>query len=128
MDNKSLKQIIESRLDKIKKLKDNGVAIYPEKFIVSHSIDQLKNKDTTSNPIKLAGRIISIRSMGNATFVNINDFTGQQQIFFKKNNLPEHQYQNLIKLLDIGDIIGIQGILFFTKTKELTLNAQERRG
>jgi lysyl-tRNA synthetase class 2 len=72
---------------------------------------------------KLAGRVMSLRSFGKSTFAHIKDASGSIQIFFQKATLKE-EYEKIIELLDIGDVIGIKGRPFKTKTGELTINVE----
>ena len=65
------------------------------------------------------------RVMGKATFITIQDVSGQIQLYVARDNLPEGEYQNLISLLDLGDIVGAKGTLFKTKTGELTVRASD---
>src|SRR5690606_22951849 len=72
--------------------------------------------------VAVAGRIMAIRRMGKATFLHVLDQYGKIQIYLKKDELPEF-YENL-KLLDIGDIVGIKGFAFRTKTGEISVHAK----
>jgi len=71
----------------------------------------------------LAGRIVAIRRFGKAAFIHFQDDTGKLQAYFKQDKLGKEQYENF-KLLDIGDIIGVEGKLFRTKTGELTISVE----
>lgn len=71
--------------------------------------------------VRVAGRIVLRRIMGKASFVHIQDVAGRIQVYVKENDLPE-QYEDF-KSLDLGDIIGVHGYLFITKTGELTIHA-----
>ena len=73
--------------------------------------------------VKVAGRIMLKRLMGNASFVSLQDSSGKIQLFITKNNIDADMYNEQFKKWDIGDIIGIEGILFKTKTGELTIKA-----
>ena len=124
--NKSLNQIIKFRLDKLNKVYDHGVDPYPQKFEPKHNNNEIvcdfinfENKAVT-----IAGRIMSMRAMGNASFFTIQDHKGRIQIFLKKDNVGEKKY-DLFKLLDIGDFIGIDGIVFKTKVGEITVRAND---
>ena len=70
-------------------------------------------------PAVVAGRVMLRRVMGKATFITIQDVSGQIQLYVARDNLPEGEYQNTVGLLDLGDIIGVKGTLFKTKTGEL---------
>ncbi|MEE9190125.1 MAG: lysine--tRNA ligase [Candidatus Neomarinimicrobiota bacterium] len=125
-EHKSLNQIIEFRKEKLTKLKENGVNPYPVSYQVSHSavdiIDQFdKFNDKT---VRVAGRIMSLRKMGKAAFCHIQDQTTRLQIYVKRDDLGQDEYQNF-KLLDIGDFIGVKGYVFKTKTGEISVHAQK---
>ncbi|MBA2654160.1 MAG: lysine--tRNA ligase [Gammaproteobacteria bacterium] len=83
------------------------------------SHDQLESQEIN---VSLAGRIMTRRNMGKASFVNLQDRTGRIQLYVKKDDLPEEIYEDF-KDWDLGDIIGITGTLFKTKTDELTIKA-----
>ena len=124
--NKSLKQIIDFRIEKLEKIKSKGIDPFPQKFNPSDfSIDILNNYQLYNDKtVIVAGRIISLRIMGNASFFNIQDNKGRVQIFLKKDKIGEDQY-NLFKLLDIGDFIGIEGVVFKTKVGEISIRAKK---
>ena len=84
--------------------------------------EELKEK---AIPAVVAGRVMLRRVMGKATFITIQDVSGQIQLYVARDNLPEGEYQNTVGLLDLGDIIGVKGTLFKTKTGELTVRASE---
>lgn len=76
--------------------------------------------------VKVAGRMVLRRIMGKAAFLHIQDMSGQIQAYLKRDDLPEGQYQ-VFKDWDLGDIIGVEGYLFKTKTGELSVHAQNVR-
>ena len=76
--------------------------------------------------VKIAGRIMLRRLMGKASFVHIQDSSGRIQIYLKENELPEGVYE-IFKHWDIGDIIGVEGTVFKTKTGELSIKADHVR-
>ena len=122
-EQKSLKQIIDYRIEKINQLRDNGIEPYPYSFKKDYDIfnvldseNKLKDKSFT-----LAGRIISLRSMGKASFMNIQDETEKIQLYIKNDLIGLDNYDKIVKYLDIGDIIGVEGVLFRTKTDQLSL-------
>ncbi|MEW8957107.1 lysine--tRNA ligase [Clostridium sp.] len=114
------------RIKKLEKLYETGIEPYPYNYNnITHTkyiydrFDEI-NKEEEFN---LAGRIMLIRRMGNATFANIRDQEGDIQVYFNKRNLGEISYDTL-KLMDTGDIIGIEGTVFKTKTGEITIKAK----
>jgi lysyl-tRNA synthetase class 2 len=124
-DQKSLKQIMDFRIQKLKKLSQYGVNPYPSKYKPTHKSLFIKdNYETLENSIVIvSGRIMAIRIMGKASFIQLMDYEGRIQIFIKKDNLAENVYE-YFKLLDIGDHIGINGKVFTTKTGEVSINAE----
>lgn len=89
--------------------------ITPVKTIIAEFQETASPQVTTT-----AGRIISIRSHGKACFIDLRDKTGKVQIYIKKDKISERDYQ-IYELLDIGDIIGVKGQLFKTRTGEVTI-------
>ncbi len=71
--------------------------------------------------VRLAGRMMSRRVMGKASFAHLQDMSGQMQLFVQRDSLAEGVYNEGFKKWDIGDIIGAEGVLFKTKTGELSL-------
>jgi len=124
---KNLREIIKFRLEKLSSLKENNINPYPYNFSVSASIDDIINnsKDFEINDVNIAGRIISLRKMGKSTFLNIQDMNGKIQVYIKNINLKDDLYDNLVRKLDIGDIVGLSGTTFFTKTNELSIKAKD---
>ena len=122
-DQKSLKQIIEYRIKKMNQLREEGIEPYPYKFKKDYDISYvLKSEvDLKDKKVIIAGRIISLRSMGKACFMNIQDETEKIQLYIKNNLIGLDNYDKIVKNLDIGDIIGVEGILFRTKTDQLSL-------
>ncbi|MBT5782570.1 MAG: lysine--tRNA ligase [Candidatus Marinimicrobia bacterium] len=125
-DQKSLKQIMDFRIQKLNKLLDYGVNPYPSRYKPTHKSLFIKNNyaDLENSKVIVSGRIMAIRIMGKASFVQLMDFEGRIQIFIKKDNLAGGVYEHF-KLLDIGDHVGIKGKVFTTKTGEISINAQE---
>ena len=127
MDNnehKSLNQIIDFRIKKIDDFKNEKINPYPYKFkkdlnidFINENEEKLKEKDITT-----AGRIISMRSMGKAAFMNIQDEFDKIQLYIKNDVIGISNYDTIVKKLDIGDIVGINGKLFRTRTNQLSIN------
>ena len=122
-DQKSLRQIIDYRIKKINELRSNGIEPFPYKFKKDYNISTaLQSEDNLKDKaITIAGRIISLRSMGKACFMNIQDETEKMQLYIKNELIGLDDYEKIVKNLDIGDIIGVEGILFRTKTNQLSL-------
>jgi len=125
--------LIKRRIEELEEIKKLGINPYPHKFDVTSNskeiIDNFKDPETEeekenhkSQTVSVAGRIMAIRKMGKATFCHIKDGTGRIQIYIKKDDVGEQAY-NVFKLLDIGDIIGVNGFIFRTKTGEVSIHA-----
>ena len=119
MENKSLKQIIDNRLEKLKKIRELGVEPYAYDFTCSNNTSEINDKLIDSK-VSIAGRIMSLRRMGKASFANIQDQEGRIQLYIARDKVGEDNY-NLFKLTDIGDFVGIEGKVFKTKTDALTI-------
>ena len=124
--NKSINQIIDFRKEKLNKLKELGINPYPHKFSPSHkSVEILDGFNNLENKIVcIAGRIMALRKMGKASFIHVMDDKGRIQIFIKKDNVGENIY-DAFKLMDIGDFIGISGVVFKTKVGEISISAEK---
>jgi lysyl-tRNA synthetase class 2 len=123
----------QQRLLKLQALKALGIDPYGQRFEVSHTAKalierygSLKAQDLEAEPIacRLAGRIMSLRRFGKASFSHLQDATGRIQVYFKKDVLGDQAFA-LFELLDLGDLIGIGGHLFKTKTGELTVQVTQ---
>ena len=122
------RHLIKQRLEKLLKIKEKGVNPYPYKFEVTHLSSEVirnsENLETSKSAVAVAGRLMSIRSHGKTGFGHIQDEDGKIQIYFRKDTLGDDQF-GLYELFDIGDIVGIRGKVFKTRTGEITLSAQE---
>jgi lysyl-tRNA synthetase class 2 len=123
-EHSSLKQIINFRLEKLKKIRASGINPYPYSYSVSHkSIEILDDeKQLEGKTVTIAGRLMSLRKMGKAAFCHIQDEAGRIQIYVKRDDVGVDVY-NTFKLLDIGDFIGVEGYIFKTKTGETSVHA-----
>jgi len=124
---RDINELVEQRLKKLEELRQEGIEPFGSSYDAeNHASDLLNKFDAASretletNPVScsIAGRIVSMRDFGKAAFAHIQDITGKIQVYFKKDILREKQ--SLLKKLDIGDIIGLKGKLFRTRTNELT--------
>jgi lysyl-tRNA synthetase class 2 len=122
-------ELISERKRKREDLLKLGVNPYPYKYEPTHSSNEVNEKykglapeEKTSDKIKVAGRIVALRRMGKATFSHLLDMNGKVQVYFKFDDIP--QIYDQLKLLDIGDWIGVEGTIFKTKTGEVTVKAE----
>ena len=123
------------RRAKLAQLRDKGNP-YPNDFRRTHVcadapglFENLGNSAVQSEPVsvRLAGRLMSRRIMGKASFAHVRDESGNIQIYVQRDKLPEGVYNAEFKKFDIGDIVGVEGVLFRTKTGELTVDASQVR-
>ena len=82
-------------------------------------LEECENKEQYS----VTGRVVLRRVMGKASFLTLQDYSGRVQVYLKKSDLPEGQYDTFKKLCDLGDIVGITGVMFKTNTGELSVEA-----
>ena len=123
------------RRNSLQALRDMGIEPYPaaEYPVTAYSDDIIKNFDDNLEPpreVSIAGRIMSRRIMGKASFVELMDSHGRVQVYISRDEICPDENKNLYnvvfkKLLDIGDIIGIEGYVFRTQTGEITVHARK---
>lgn len=120
-------QLLKVRRDKLKELQDNGKDPFViTKYDVTHHSQEVKdNFDALEGQsVTLAGRVMSKRVMGKASFCHIQDLQGMIQSYVARDSIGEEEYK-AFKKLDIGDIIGLKGEVFKTKTGEVSIHAAE---
>ncbi len=125
-------ELIKRRFEELEEIKKLGVNPYPHRYDVTHKAaeliknftdpkDEAETEARKSVIVSIAGRISAIRRMGKATFCHIKDDTDRIQLYIKKDEVGETPYA-ILKMLDIGDIIGIKGFVFRTKTGEISVH------
>ncbi|MBI4810966.1 MAG: lysine--tRNA ligase, partial [Ignavibacteriales bacterium] len=121
-----LNELMIRRRQELDQLLKHGINPYPYQFQQNtYSQDIIKNyrDDTPQQGVSIAGRIMSIRRMGKASFCHVQDAQGKIQVYLKKDDLGSTY--DLFKLLDIGDIIGVEGYVFRTKMGEISVHARK---
>ena len=103
------------RLEKLENLTKSGIAAYGDKFIRSHTVSEILADFKEGTDVQIAGRLMSNRSHGKVFFADLQDVTGKIQLFVKMDN-ENPDLVTISKLLDLGDMIGVKGTLFVTKT------------
>jgi lysyl-tRNA synthetase class 2 len=125
---------IAHRREKLASWRQAGQA-YPNDFrrdalaadlLTTHADVSAEALDAAPVPVRIAGRIMTRRLMGKASFVHLQDSSGRLQVYVQRDALGEAAYEDF-KRLDLGDIVGVTGALFRTKTGELTVRAQAVR-
>jgi len=123
-----LDRITEQRLDSLNRIRARGIDPYPHSYHLSHTIQEaitpFEQQGKSPEDISLAGRIMSKRSIGKMSFLDIRDSSGKIQLSFRHDLLGGERYE-LLKDFDIGDIIGAKGKLFRTRAGELTLEVSD---
>lgn len=122
--------LAEVRLAKIKELAELGIPSYSTGFVPDLSSSVFKERfadvtevESSSPTVRMAGRIVAARSFGKAAFFRIRDCSGDFQVYFAKDALGDESY-DLVKKLDVGDIVGVAGLPFRTRTGELSIHAK----
>ncbi len=123
----NLNEMLMMRREKLKKLKELGKDPFViEKYEYTHHSTTIKDKfeELEEETVSVAGRIMSRRGHGKVCFMDLQDSKGKIQIFIKMDVIGKEEYEHL-NLLDIGDIIGVKGEVFKTKTGEVSIRAKE---
>jgi len=122
-----MSDLVQERLKKLEELKNLGINPYPYTFDQTHHAKEilekytdLKAEEKTKDTVKVAGRIMQLRRMGKASFTHIQDQSGRIQLYLRQDDIGEDQYK-ILKNSDLGDIIGVEGIIFKTKTGEVSV-------
>ena len=119
---KDINDLIKRRYEELNELTERGIKSYAYSFDVdtdSEDIKQNYNENEKRN-VKAAGRIMAIRRMGKASFTHIMDHKGRIQIYLRKDEIGD-QYA-AFRLMDIGDVVGVEGYVFKTKTGEISIH------
>ncbi len=124
-------QLIAERRRKLDELRAKGIEPYPYRFSPTHHAADLQQKyaglkaeERTQDGAVVAGRLMALRRMGKATFAKLLDGTGAIQLHFREDILGQAAY-DILRLYDLGDFIGAQGVVFRTKMGELTVEVKE---
>ena len=122
-----INQLLKVRREKLKELQDSGKDPFViTKYDVSHHSQEVKDNFETleGQTVTLAGRVMSKRVMGKASFCHIQDLQGMIQSYVARDSIGEEEYK-AFKKMDIGDIVGLKGEVFKTKTGEISIHAAE---
>ena len=127
-----INEFLKARLDKLKALKEKGINPYPSAAfeVTHHSKDVLEKhqglqagEHKEDEKASMAGRLMTIRDMGKSCFAHLQDAKGRIQVYVRKDSVGDNAYE-IFKLLDLGDIIGVKGFPFKTKTGEVSIHVQ----
>ena len=121
----NVKELINNRIEKEKKIMEYGIQIHPERYETTNTIGESRALEDGTKNISIAGRIMSKRKMGKISFFDLSDITGHIQLCIKKDDLGEEEYKKVHETLDIGDFIGIKGDIFTTQAGEKTIQVYQ---
>src|ERR1700689_4826486 len=124
--------LLAQRLERVREIEALGFRPYGQRFDFSHTIPQILSEYSAKTAeqladkpqVRIAGRILTIRRMGKAGFMHLLQSGEKLQVYVRKDAVPEAEYK-LYELLDLGDIVGIDGYLFRTRTGELSVHAEK---
>ncbi len=119
-------QLMKVRFEKLNRLRELGINPYPYAYEQTHKSKEIKEnfEQLEKQVVSVAGRMMTVRLMGKAAFCDIQDEQGRIQIYLRKNEIGEQDFE-IFKMLDIGDLIGIKGEVFKTRTGEISVFARE---
>lgn len=132
ISSKENQELTLQREKKLQAIADLGFELYPRKFDFSHTIPQIlatysgqtaENLTATKVHVRVAGRVMTIRPHGKAGFAHLQGEGARLQVYVRLDAVGERDFE-LYKLLDLGDLIGVEGYLFRTRTGELTVHAE----
>jgi lysyl-tRNA synthetase, class II len=128
---RSMDEYMKQRIKKLEELRDKGIDVYPNYFDKKDdSIDilekygDLKEGDETKTNVSIAGRIMTFRPMGKAGFAHLQDEKGKIQVYVRADEIGKDAYEVFSKS-DLGDIVGVKGIVFKTKKGEVSVKVKE---
>ena len=116
-----------TKIDKIQELLERGVMVYPYTFERKDTVEEIKDRfseighEKSEEEVSVAGRIYIVRQHGKTIFADLGDSSGRVQLYLRKNDLGEEQFDLFRQYVDAGDIIGVVGHVFRTKMGEITI-------
>lgn len=113
---------MQVRIDKMHKIEEAGLLPFGHKFLWTHHAQDISDKfdELNEKEVKLAGRVMAIRGHGKTCFMDMRDISGRIQLYVRKDVLGEEAYK-IIKMMDIGDIVGVTGSVFRTHMGEVSI-------
>ena len=120
-------ELMQVRRNKMQSFIDKGIEPFGRRYDVTHHAQELLDQFETlgeEKVVRMAGRLMAVRGHGKASFTVVEDLSGKIQAYFRLDNLGEEKYAEF-KLLDIGDIVGVEGTLFKTHRGEITIKVTD---
>lgn len=118
----TLDDLRQAKIEKLEKIRELGIDPYPTKFDKKHTCKEALAMEGKS--VWIAGRLRSLRGHGGSLFADLVDQSGKIQLFFSKSDIGEQKF-SLLKLLDLGDFIGVNGEVFKTEAGEITVRVHD---
>jgi lysyl-tRNA synthetase class 2 len=116
-----------TRIEKMEALRASGVNPYPYRYAVTHSTNAVREGEKAlaeaGTVVRVAGRVVALRGHGKTAFGHIEDATGRLQFYLKRDDVGKEIYRRF-ELVDLGDIVGVAGTVFRTRTDELTVKVE----
>jgi lysyl-tRNA synthetase class 2 len=132
-----LNQVMRIRREKLDLLRDQGIQPYSYRYARTHqareALELFREEEDSGrlddrgqgSTVRVAGRLVSFRGHGKSAFGHLEDGSGSIQVYFRKDVLGEEGFQNILDLVDLGDWLGVEGVLFRTRTGEVTVRASD---
>lgn len=119
-----LNELMKVRREKMQAFADKGIEPFGRKYDATHKAQTILDgfDELEGQTVRIAGRIMSVRGHGKASFGHISDLSGKIQVYFRQDVLGEEAYSQF-KLMDIGDLIGVEGVVFRTNRGEISVKA-----
>ena len=131
---RDINELMEQRLKKLKELRGLGIEPYggpyeakdhAQALLADYGGKPKEELEAAPAKVSVAGRLITVRDFGKASFAHLQDGTGKIQLYFKKDIVGTEKYSFFKKYVDMGDFIGVAGLLFKTRTGELTIEVED---
>ncbi|PJE50683.1 MAG: lysine--tRNA ligase [Candidatus Yanofskybacteria bacterium CG10_big_fil_rev_8_21_14_0_10_36_16] len=127
----ALDELRQVKLDKLNKVRDNGIDPYPSSSLRTHmaaeALEGFTELEKSGEKIIIAGRVMTKREHGGSVFLDVVDNSGKLQAYIKKDNLGEEDFTFFVNTVDVGDFIESEGVVFRTKKGEETLEVSKYR-
>ena len=127
LTDKEINEQMQVRIDKMNKIKEHGWLPFGHRFEVSHHAadisGQFETLSESETKVQMAGRVMAIRGHGKTCFMDMRDRSGRIQLYVRKDAVGEENYA-IIKMMDIGDIVGVEGTVFRTHMGELSVKVE----
>lgn len=125
-EEQELNELMKVRREKLTAIADKGLEPFGRKYNLTHHAQEIINcfNELENQEVRVAGRIMSLRGHGKTSFVHLADLSGRIQLYFRQDVLGDEAY-NLFQLADIGDIIGVHGVVFRTQKGEISIRVTE---